>query len=170
MRIAAAALLALSPILAPTTAHAQTQAPFCLVSNSGYPSCFYYSLDACRSAQGSLGGMCTANIQAQQGIQAQPILTQQTLQHPDIAGSYMRGAQAGQEMRIREQEHRARMEMIEAQRASYSVPAPQVAVATQVVPSTGNEQNVLYRCRLQGGGTYYTSAAIEGCTALQVAP
>ncbi|MBY4596691.1 DUF3551 domain-containing protein [bacterium BD-1] len=46
-------------------ATAQTTAPFCLVSETGQKSCFYYSLQACQQAAQSLGGMCAANGQTQ---------------------------------------------------------------------------------------------------------
>lgn len=160
MRMLALAIIAAAGA-APHAAQAQSQAPFCLVSNTGHPSCFYYSLDACRSAQGSLGGMCTANIQAQQQTISQPMPAPQALQHPDIAGSYMRGAQAGQEMRIREQEHRARMATLEAQRSHYAAP-PQPF--QQTMPAIRAGQSIVYRCQLRSGGVYYTSQDIVGCT------
>jgi hypothetical protein len=102
---------------------ALADAPFCLVNNSGMAQCFYYSLDACRQAQQSLGGMCSANIQQQQQQQIQPVYQPPPQQRPNFAQSFQEGYERGQRMRLereqaqREQEeHEMRMQAAAAER------------------------------------------------------
>lgn len=170
-------LIALVAISAAGPVVAQVQAPFCLVSNNGHASCFYYSLDACRQASSSMGGMCAANVQ-------QPIQTiaQPTYQAPiqqqmvNIAEAGQRGYEHGLRMRQAREEHEARMRLMEAQTnavqtQSDSAGAESWSTAAQMgaaalAPVNGK---VLYRCGIEGIATYTTQPS-PGCVVISVSP
>jgi hypothetical protein len=107
-------LLAFAPI-------ALAESPFCLVSNFGYSSCYFLSLDACRQSAKTLGGTCVPNPAAmqQQQVQIQPVqpayqapqpFVQQ--QYPNYADSFARGWQQGEQMKRDQQ--RATLERMAA--------------------------------------------------------
>lgn len=169
-----ATILVLGILLAPV-AGAQVQAPFCHVSNTGFASCFYWSLDACRQATASLGGMCSANAQspprAQQRQYAQP--TQ--IQMPDIAGSFQRGQAFGAEQRRLKEEHEAKMRLIEAQTQAiqsqqqqrFWQQPQQPAAEAQETPTQGEYYRAIYKC---GDSPTYTPIPAPGCVVISVYP
>lgn len=155
---------------------AQAQnAPFCLVSNTGQQQCFYYSLDACRSAARTLGGMCAAQIQQQPQVQIQPIQQQPTpqLQHYNPAGEYWRNLseaqQKAQQQRRDRERHEAEMRLIEAQTEQVQAStrlASQAPSAPEIAPQfdTGSRTfTVLYRCPTSDGGVWYTATPAVDC-------
>lgn len=113
-KLLAAALLAAAPL----AASADGDAPFCVYTGS-LVQCYYYSVDACRSAAASFNGMCAPNnqpAQAQQPMQQQPRV--QPIQSPNLIGNIMQGYELGaQQRRAREEaeEHAARMELMQLQ-------------------------------------------------------
>lgn len=125
-------------------AAAQMAAPFCVYS-SGPPQCFYFDVQSCQATARSLGGMCGPNNQAPAPARLRPQPVTPQIQHPDIAGSFQRGVQAGQEQRIREEEHRARMALMHAQEA-----ALRVQQAPPIAPAPANEFFVCPDPRVDG--------------------
>lgn len=102
-------------------------APFCLVSSSGFQQCTYWNLQACRSAAQSLGGMCAANVQPQPQAQiVQPAAPQangfqQGFDNATAGPTYMQrqleaSRRAAQEQRESEARVRLLDEQIRAQR------------------------------------------------------
>ncbi|GAB2662950.1 hypothetical protein [Arenimonas aestuarii] len=124
------------------TSSAQTAAPFCLVSDSGQKSCFYYSLQACQQATLALGGMCAANSQAERPQSHPQAGISPTPQMGPLAGmDYVQ--QAGEQGRIRgeqQREARLRAELLEAQIARERAEAARASAS----PATGGTP--LYRC------------------------
>lgn len=163
----AAALAALMPL----RAGAQQAAPFCLVNNFGQAQCFYWSLDACRSAAGTLGGMCSANpANAQQQPQQRAYDVAAAARLPNYAESMQQGYEAGARMRqqreAREQqqaEHEARMRLLEAQIAATEaeVPAP-VSAPMPAYEGPQAQPGTLYKCYDPQGIPNYTGRAIAG--------
>lgn len=150
-RVILAALVAVACPVA-----AQNAAPFCLVNQFGGANCFYYNLDACRMAQSTLGGICTANpnaMQQQNRVQppSYPAQPQKNFAET-FAESYERGARIRREREL----HQARMRALEAQteaaqRQSRSLDAPS---------SSGN---ILYKCPSDDGAPIYTTSPKVGC-------
>lgn len=130
-------------------------APFCLVSNTGFHSCHYWSLDACRQAQGTLGGMCSANANrsAQQASSPQvaPVILQPP-PLPDFNKSYREGYQWGAEQKRMKEEHEARLRVLAAQED-----------ATSRRQVTSNNYIVMYKCWDEAGRDYPSEIPEPGC-------
>lgn len=112
----------LGSTLALASSAALAQAPFCVVTGGG-ENCSYVDANVCRQVAASSNGMCVPR-----STQPQP-----QLQFPDIAGSYQRGAEAGQRMRIEREEHEAKMRLLEAQTEAAK---SRVADAQPIAPTT----------------------------------
>lgn len=159
--------LALGLLFSPA-AVAQVQAPFCLVSNSGFASCFYYSIDACRQAASSMGGMCSANIQPPSPSPYQQPVQPVQIQTPDIAGSFQRGQALGAEQRRFQQEHEAKMRLMDAQTQAAQQPRFWQQPASTPEPATqGEYYRAIYRC---GDSPEYTPVPAPGCVVVSVYP
>lgn len=113
---------------------AQTAAPFCLVSDSGQQSCFYYSLQACQQAAQSLGGMCAANSQAHQTRPPGVVVPHQQTSPMDMAEQVRLAGEAGRIRGEQQREARLRAELLEAQ-----IARERAAAATK--PETLDEES-----------------------------
>ncbi len=136
-----------------TSGIASAGSPFCVVYSGGQ-LCNYYDISACQSAARSMQGACVANAQIQQAQTITPIQTQQPQQvqpiHQDTFGSFMRGQQQGQALRIQREEHQANMRLREAQ----------IAAAQQAAKTSSGM--VFYDCSAVGGDRF-TDVPIVGC-------
>lgn len=127
-------VLALLPSLA------AAEGRFCVVTNN-MQNCWFYDANQCRQAAERQGGMCVLN----QGQQ------QPQLQSPDIAGSMMKGMEAGRRARIEDEEHAARMRLLEAQAKAATPALGQTGqtswedIATAMEASRGKKR-IVYTC------------------------
>lgn len=126
----------------PGAAQGVRSAPFCLVSNTGQASCYYYTLDSCRSAQASLGGMCAAAAPETPPPPRPASRWQMPAQAlPDTASSMQRAYDLGRRQ---------------------SAPPP----ARSAQPSSGYRVN--YACRAADGTTYTSQIPILGCMVVSI--
>lgn len=119
----------------PAAAYASGDAPFCVYSPTGFASCFYYSIDSCRSAAAALGGMCAPN---NQGPAAPTSSATQAQARPqtsvlEMMRSIQAAADAGRQRALEQQEFEARMAVLRAQQeqAQAEAAAAQQAQASQ---------------------------------------
>lgn len=157
MRLKPAYALALAALL-PAVAGAQ-QARFCRVDNVGNSYCHFATLDSCHSAARTLGGACAIETAP---AQRQPYDVNKAIEKPNLFDSFRRGQEAGQQSRIREQEHQARMRLLEAQ-----------TQAVQRRPELNGEVIgywMMFRCPTANGGTELTGQPRIGCVVEQIAP
>lgn len=145
------ALLALAP-----PALATGTAPLCVYS-SGTPQCFYYSVDSCQSAARTLGGTCSPNTErgdkTRTGLAPAPAETV-TLQHPNILRTMQEGQERGARERRAQEEHAARLRLIEAQTAAISASEPTYIVT--------------YACKDGDGNTFTSRVPFVGCIVTDV--
>ncbi|WND79419.1 hypothetical protein [Lysobacter capsici] len=144
-------------------------APFCAVTSSG-AQCFYYDLGACRQAISGIGGQCVANPAAlppipvqNSGSQIAPLApsAQPQLIHYDMAEAARKGAAAGMARRHAEEEHQARMSLLQAQTNAASAPA-----ASDKQPS--GYYTVNYDCTAGDGSRYKSKLPIPGCVVISI--
>ena len=126
-------------------AQATGNAPFC-VFRTGLQQCFYYSVESCQSAARTLGGMCSPN----QNQDKQPAAVQ--LQHPDFVGAMREGQERGARERRAQEEHAARLRLIEAQTAAVGANARAEPAPT-----------VTYTCQGSDGKAFTSQLPIIGC-------
>jgi len=135
---------------------------YCALTALG-PNCSFYDLASCQMHLQGVGGQCVANPQAlSQSVPPPPAPVVQyqpapILQHPDIAGAAMRGYQQGQQLRLAQEEHAARMRLLEAQTYAAQQPQPIPQAAAPADP----QYLVFYRC--PGAEPEYTSVPAVGC-------
>lgn len=135
---------------------AQQAAPFCLVSDTGNRSCFYYSLQACRQAAVSLGGMCAENSQAANSQQPNPWTSGQQVSPLEAMNQVQAAGDAGRRRGEEQREARLRAELLEAQIARER--AESVRAAER--PAAGGK--ALYRCVGADGVPNYSARKLQG--------
>lgn len=180
--------LALVLVLAGASGAALADSPFCVVSQFGQASCFYYSLDACRQAARSQNGVCAVNVQqpAQAVVQPAPQPTIQPYQNRFAesqravmdGGRYVQEqGEAGRRRREEQAERQARMQLLQAQidsqrmqaRAPADSPPPPAAPtyapsAQQVQAPPRQPRAVVYMCsRGQHEPSEFTRVPAVGC-------
>lgn len=144
---------------------AQQAAPFCLVSETGNRSCFYYSLQACRQAAVSLGGMCADNSQAPGANQSHVDIAAQQFGPLDAMRVTQEGFDAGRRRGEEQREARLRAELLEAQIARERAEAARAAER----PAEGG--TALYRCVGADGIPNYSARKLQGnCQLVTVFP
>lgn len=148
-------------LLAASIASAQ-QAPFCLVSNDGLRQCFYYSLDACRQAAATLGGLCAASSSGRNlSRPAAPAYVQQ-FNLLDATRQVQEAGDAGRREGERRREARLRAELLEAQ-----IERERAAVAAPVQGHQSPGTSTLYKCLGANGTVFYTGTRTDdGCVAV----
>lgn len=140
---------------------AQASAPFCVVSQFGSQQCFYYSLDLCRGAARSSGGMCTANTKPARTPRPPSPPPVQRIPTPPASNI------------LRDMSHvEQAAEMGRARREQREAAAPAADTfydygARQVSPCPAAQ--VTYRCQA-GTEVSFTSTPRVGCTVIRVAP
>lgn len=141
---------------------AQQAAPFCLVSETGNRSCFYYSLQACRQAAVSLGGMCADNSQTANAQQSNPWTSGQQVSPLEAMNQVQAAGDAGRRRGEEQREARLRAELLEAQIERERADAAYSRIGAQPTanPRAGG---VLYRCIGQDGIVSYTNVPKSGC-------
>ena len=116
-------------------------APFCVVSGAG-THCMYYNVQNCQRAASTSNGMCVPNqepatpspaFQPQPRVQFQP----PPMYMPDIVGSAMSGYERGRRARQENDEHEARMRLIEAQTQAAQASVAAANSAYQPAPGAG---------------------------------
>jgi hypothetical protein len=153
---------------------ASADAPFCVVSNSGFQQCYYYNLQGCQSAAHSLGGMCVANMNQQQ--QPQPVVQQQSpaYQQTNPMQIYNQVRESGERSRERAERERAQREaeQIAAAQRDARLKAKveewdrqQAAGATEATP---NPPTIIYACPRKDGPAVQTKTAEVGCTVIAI--
>lgn len=143
-------------------ATAQITAPFCLVSETGQKSCFYYSLQACQQATVALGGMCAANAQAQTQTLPQAQMPPSQKMGPLAGMNYVQ--QAGEQGRIRgeeQREARLRAELLEAQIAR------ERAATAALHGEPASADSLVFRCTDAAGAVFYSAEPAEGCAVVR---
>lgn len=170
-KVVASALL-----LASMSAWAQ-QAPFCAVTPSG-SQCSYYSLSACQQAVQGMDGACAANVapqpQSQIGSVARPPQfydSARAIQQPDVIGSFQRGQEQAMRLRQAQEEHDARLRLLDAQAAALTPPPVQQPIASEPVSPAAvrsNNYSVLYRCQDTGEQIVLTMTPAKGCVVIAV--
>lgn len=163
-------------LLASMSAWAQ-QAPFCAVTASG-SQCSYYSLSACQQAVQGMDGACAANVAQQPQSQIVPVArppqfydSARAIQQPDVVGSFQRGQEQAMRLRQAQEEHDARVRLLDAQAAALTPPPVQQPIASApVAPNVirSNNYSVVYQCHDASGQTIYATTPAIGCVVIAV--
>lgn len=127
---------------APSVVIAQS-APYCVATDAGR-MCSYYIVSSCQEDARRSNGVCISNPNENR---AEVETHQPTIAptYPDIAGSYQRGLESGQRMRIEREQERAR---------------------SDEQPSTHGTVN--YVCTGNDGRAYKTTVPAPGCVVRSV--
>lgn len=133
------------------------QAPFCVVSQTGHQNCFYYSLDSCRQAATSLNGICATNSSSSRSQPVYP--SNNSIQQPDIAGSFQRAYAEGQRRRLEQERHQAEMAYLSARTES---------ARAETRNNTNKSILVIYKCPDANGQLALTLDPAPGCIVDQV--